>query len=135
VDPGDAGPEQAALREAQEETGLDPAGVQLFAKLPPLWLPPSGFSVLPVLGWWRKPVAVRAVDPAEVARVERICIAELAEPANRLRVRHPAGPIGPAFAVHGLVVWGFTARLVDELLRLGGWERPWDASRVVPLSL
>ena len=36
---------------------------------------------------------------------------------------------GPAFRVHGMLVWGFTALLVDRLLALGGWERPWDTGR------
>ena len=69
---------------------------------------------------------VQPVDVREVAAVVRVPVAELADPANRLRVRHPSGWVGPAFAVRGLLVWGFTAGLVDTLLRLGGWERPWD---------
>ena len=52
IDPGET-PVEAALREAQEETGLDPAGVDVFGELPELWLPPSNFAVTPVLGWWR----------------------------------------------------------------------------------
>src|SRR6478609_10299161 len=38
-DPGGPGPVAAALREAREETGLDPAGVQVFATLPALYIP------------------------------------------------------------------------------------------------
>ena len=52
--PGDHGPLRAALREAEEETGLDPAGVQVFGVLPKLYIPVSGFVVTPVLGWWRR---------------------------------------------------------------------------------
>jgi hypothetical protein len=44
-------------------------------------------------------------------------------------VRHPSGWVGPAFEVRDLLVWGFTAGLLDKLLALGGWERPWDTSR------
>ena len=58
---------------------------------------------------------------------------ELTDPANRLRVTHPSGFIGPAFAVRGMLVWGFTAGLLDRLLAIAGWELPWDQSRVVPL--
>jgi hypothetical protein len=32
-----------------------------------------------------------------------------------------------------MLVWGFTAAVVDRLLALGGWERPWDAGRVEDL--
>lgn len=125
IDPADDGPIAAALREAREETGLDPAGVEVLAVLPPLAVPPSGFVVVPVLAWWRNPSAVGPVDPAEVAAVVRVPVAELAEPANRVLVRHPSGRTGPAFEVGGLLVWGFTAGLIDRLLALGGWERAW----------
>ncbi|MTD17060.1 NUDIX domain-containing protein [Nakamurella sp. YIM 132087] len=122
-----------ALREAMEETGLDPAGVVPAAELPDLYLPPSSSLVTPVLAWWPDPVAVSAVDPAETAVVARVPVTDLADPSRRGRVVHRSGYIGPAFEVAGLVVWGFTAGLVDMLLRIGGWERPWDTSRRVEL--
>jgi 8-oxo-dGTP pyrophosphatase MutT (NUDIX family) len=134
VDPGDASPAAAAVREAVEETGLDPRGVEIVAELPSLWLPPSGFLVVPVLAWWREPSAVGPVDPAECAAVARIAIADLVDPRRRLRVRHPSGYVGPAFDVGGMVVWGFTGRLLDRLLDLGGWSVPWDRNRVEALQ-
>lgn len=133
IDPGDASPQAAALREAQEETGLNPDGVDVFASLPALWLPPSNFSVTPVLGWWREPSPVRAADPREVASVHRIPIAELSDPKNRVTVRHPSGYMGPGFAVRGLLVWGFTAGLISRLFAMVGWEQAWDVERVVDL--
>jgi len=133
MDPQDDGPQAAALREAAEETGLDPLGVEVFATLPQLWLPPSGFVVTPVLAWWRRPSPVHAAIPAEVAAVHRVPIAELTDPANRAKVRHPSGFEGPAFAVRGMLVWGFTAGLLDRILAFGGWSRPWDDRRVLPL--
>ena len=133
VDSTDADVVAAALREAEEETGLDPSGVEVLATLPSLWLPPSGFVVTPVLGWWRTPSPVGVVDPGEVESVVRVPLAELLDPANRLSVRHPSGFVGPAFAVRGLLVWGFTAGLMSRLFALCGWERPWDASVTRPL--
>ncbi|MGH8971351.1 MAG: coenzyme A pyrophosphatase, partial [Actinomycetes bacterium] len=97
------------------------------------FLPPSGFVVTPVLGWWRSPSEVSVIDPAEVASVQRVPLAQLLDPANRLRVRHPSGYVGAAFRVGDLLVWGFTAGLLDRLLRLAGWEQPWDQSRVEDL--
>jgi 8-oxo-dGTP pyrophosphatase MutT (NUDIX family) len=129
----DDGPVDAALREAREETGLDPAGVDVFGTLPALFLPPSGFVVTPVLGWWRAPSPVHAADPAEVAAVDRVPLAEMLDPVNRLSVRHPSGHTGPAFRVRRLLVWGFTAGLASRLFALAGWERPWDAGRVEDL--
>ena len=130
IDSMDADAPAAALREAVEETGLDPAGVAVFASLPDLFLPPSGFVVTPVLAWWRVPSEVSVVDPREVASVHRVPLAELLDPDNRLLVRHPSGFTGPAFQVRGLLVWGFTAGLLDRVLRLAGWEKPWAEDRL-----
>ena len=130
VDPDDHDPVAAALREAQEETGLDPAGVVVLGSMPALFLPPSGYVVTPVLAWWRDPSPVRVVDPREVAAVHRVPVSELVDPANRLQVRHPSGYVGAAFRVRGMLVWGFTGGLVDRLLRLGGWSVPWDSDVV-----
>src|SRR5215472_518623 len=133
IDPADAGPVAAALREAAEEVGVDPGGVEVIATLPELFIPPTGFLVVPVLAWWRRPAAVAPVDPAEVAAVERVSVRELADPAARMMVRVRDGRVTPAFKVRGMVIWGFTALLVDRLLRLAGWEQPWDAAEVVDL--
>jgi 8-oxo-dGTP pyrophosphatase MutT (NUDIX family) len=129
VDPGDDGPVAAALRESVEETGLDPGGVDVLGTLPAMFLPPSGYVVTPVLGWWREPSAVSVVDPREVASVHRVPLRELLDPANRFQVAHPSGYVGAAFRVSGLLVWGFTAGLLDRLMRLAGWEQPWDRER------
>lgn len=126
ADPGDDGPAGTALREAAEETGLDPSSVTVLATLPPLWISVSDFVVTPVLAWWRTPHPVRPQDPAEVAAVARVPVAELVDPANRVRVRHPSGWVGAGFRVRGMLVWGFTAGVLDAVLRLGGWHRPWD---------
>jgi 8-oxo-dGTP pyrophosphatase MutT (NUDIX family) len=134
ADPGDDYPVGTALREAQEEAGVDPAAVRVLATLPELFLGPSDNLVVPVVGWWDDPREVTTGDPREVARVARVPLAELADPANRYRVRHPAGYVGPAFGVAGMVVWGFTAGLLDAVLQAAGLDRPWDAGDVRPLA-
>ena len=133
IDAADSGPVAAALREAAEEVGLDPGGVEVVGTLPELFIERTGFRVVPVLAWWRRPCAVAPVDPREVAAVEQVAVAELAEPAARLMVRGPNGRLSPAFRVRGMLIWGFTAILVDRLLAVGGWERPWDAAAVTDL--
>ncbi|MFC4112644.1 NUDIX hydrolase [Nonomuraea zeae] len=129
VDPEDAGPIEAALREAEEETGVDPGGVHVLCTMPELYLTYSDNRVTPVIGWWREPSAVHAASPDEVDSVERVPIAELVDPANRVMLRHPRGTAGPAFRVRGMLVWGFTAMVLDSVLREGGLERPWDTTR------
>jgi 8-oxo-dGTP pyrophosphatase MutT (NUDIX family) len=130
VDPDDDGLVATALREAVEETGLDPAGVLVAATLPPLPVPVSGFIVTPVLAWWERPSAVYPVDTTEVAAVARVPVAELTDPANRLYVRLPNGWTGVAFRVGGLFVWGTTAVLLAGVLTQAGLDRPWDQKRV-----
>ena len=129
MDPDDDGPEATALREAHEETGLDPGGVDVFATLPQLWLPPSNFAVTPVLGWWREDSPVSVVDPREVHAVLRVPIDELLDPQHRVTVRHPSGWRGPAFLIgdaKDLILWGFTAGIIARLFDFLGWTRAWD---------
>jgi 8-oxo-dGTP pyrophosphatase MutT (NUDIX family) len=132
IDAGE-GPVEAALREAAEEVGVRPDGVEVVGLLPEVYIERTGFRVVPVLGWWRQPSAVAPVDAGEVAAVERVGVAELADPAVRLMVRVPDGRTTPAFRVKGMLIWGFTAGLVDRLLALAGWEQPWDKTRVMDL--
>ncbi|MGR7025062.1 NUDIX hydrolase [Geodermatophilus sp. URMC 62] len=135
ADPGEDYPVATALREAQEEAGVDPAGVRVLATLPELFLGPSDNLVVPVVAWWDDPTEAVVGDPREVARVARVPLAELTDPANRFRVRHPSGYVGPAFGVAGMVVWGFTAGLLDAVLEAAGLARPWDAGDVRPLEV
>jgi hypothetical protein len=107
--------------------------VQIVATLPSLFLSASSFVVTPVLGYWHSPHAVGVIDAAEVARVVVAPVAELVDPANRFTIRHPSGYVGPGFDVDGLFVWGFTAGLLNVVLDLGGWTRPWDRQITRPL--
>jgi len=133
VDAGDDFPVGTALREAQEEAGVDPDGVRVLATLQELYLPPSDRLVVPVVGWWEDPGDVSIGDPDEVARVARVPLAELTDPANRFRLSHPSGYIGPAFAVADMLVWGFTAGLLEAILEAAGLSRPWNTRDVRPI--
>ena len=133
VDPTDAGPVDAALREAQEEVGVLPTSVDVVGAMPELFLTPSGNAVTPVLGWWPVPGEVSVVDPGEVERVERVAVAELLDPARRFTVAHPSGYRGPGFEAGGLFVWGFTALLLGAVFDLAGLSHPWDAKVERPI--
>ncbi|BDV31395.1 NUDIX hydrolase [Microbacterium terricola] len=142
VDPGDDGPIGAALREAREETGLDPAGVDVLGTLENIPLAFSRHLVTPVLGWWQHPSPVRVVDEAESADVFRAPVADLLDPANRgVTVIRRDGQEwrGPGFLVRHAtgehLVWGFTGMLLDALFDRLGWTEPWDDTRELPLVL
>ncbi|WP_372492320.1 NUDIX hydrolase [Actinomadura litoris] len=134
IDPEDDGPVAAALREAWEEAGVEPSGVDVLCSLPELYLSYSEHRVTPVAAWWREPSEIAPGHPGEVATVARVPISELVDPANRLTVRHPSGiKLGPAFRVRGMLVWGFTGALLNQVLTVGGWNRPWDEEHVEEL--
>lgn len=137
-EPGDADPVATALREAEEETGLDPAGVEVLATLPVIPLAASNHLVTPVLGWWRSPSRVVAVDHAETVEVFRVPVAQLLDPATRFTstlTRLGRTFRGPAFDVDGTIVWGFTAMVLDALFDATGWTVPWDRTDERPIEL
>jgi 8-oxo-dGTP pyrophosphatase MutT (NUDIX family) len=128
---------EAALREAEEETGLDAHIVEVLGTLPDLWLPPSNFSVTTVLGWWRHSAAVSVVNPEEVHDIFRVPVADLLNPELRVNVRHPSGWLGPGFVLRSsdapeneVLLWGFTAGVISRLFEYVGWSAPWDDTRI-----
>ena len=134
VDPGDDFPVGTALREARGGgRASTPPACGCWPRCQELFLPPSDRLVVPVVGWWDDPRDVTVGDPREVARVARVPLADLADPANRFRVRHPSGFVGPAFAVADMLVWGFTAGLLEAILEAAGLAEPWDERDVRPL--
>lgn len=124
AEPADADDIATALREAEEETGLDPRGVDALGAFAPVAMPWRGYDVVPVVAWAaRRPGGLRA-DGIETDRLvwarlrgER----SLTDPAVRCRATMDGAAVGPAFDLaDGAFVWGFTAHLLDGLLgRLG----------------
>jgi 8-oxo-dGTP pyrophosphatase MutT (NUDIX family) len=119
VEPGET-IEAAAVREAQEEIGVDPQTVEVLGRLTPLHIPVSGFLLHPVVGFTSKRPAFQRAE-WEVARIIEVPISMLSDPSvikREIRTRTVKGEsIGvdvPYFAIDGEKVWGATAMVLAE---------------------
>ena len=137
ADPEDSGPVATALREAWEETGIDPGRLHPLATLERMFIPPSGFHVVPVLAYSPDPGPVTVVNEAETAIVARVPVRAFVNPENRLMVyRTGAGRrfAGPAFLLNEMLVWGFTGHVISAMLDVAGWSQPWDTEDIRELD-
>jgi 8-oxo-dGTP pyrophosphatase MutT (NUDIX family) len=136
-DPGDGGPVFTALREANEETGIDTSRLRPLAILDRMFIPPSGFHVVPVLAYSPDPGPVAVVDPAETAIVARVPVRAFINPENRLMVYRQQNTrrfAGPAFLLNQMLVWGFTGQVISAMLDVAGWAEPWNTDDVRELD-
>jgi 8-oxo-dGTP pyrophosphatase MutT (NUDIX family) len=137
ADPDDGGPVGTALREAREETGVDPGRLQPLTTLERMFIPPSGFHVVPVLAYSPDPGPVGVVDESETAIVARVPVRAFVNPENRLMVYRKENTrrfAGPAFLLNQMLVWGFTGQVISAILDVAGWAEPWDSSDVRELD-
>jgi 8-oxo-dGTP pyrophosphatase MutT (NUDIX family) len=105
-----------ALREAEEEIGLDPAGVELVGALPPVGTFVTGYRVFPFVGLI-EPGQTWRPQATEVAEVLEFSLADLVRGHEMQRLIRKGVPIKtPTYTVDGHLVWGATARIVQELL-------------------
>ena len=119
VEPQDMSPAATALREAEEEVGLDPARVEVVGYLP-VYRTVTGFCVTPVVAIVKPPVDLRP-DPGEVADVFEVPLSFLLDSANHQRCTMQfegrqrdfyAVPYGDRYS------WGATAGIILGLARL-----------------
>jgi len=137
ADPGDLGPVDTALREAREETGIDPTRLHPLATLERMFIPPSGFHVVPVLAYSPDPGPVAVVDESETAVVARVPLRAFVNPENRLMVCRSGAErryAGPAFLLNEMLVWGFTGHVISAMLDVAGWAQEWDTEDVRELD-
>ena len=139
VEPQDESIMATALREAEEETGLDATGVEILGSLPAIHLPVSNHLVTPVIGWWHLPSEV-AADHSESVEVFRAPIAEMLDPEarytsvlRRTDVTHRGSAFVLSERLGGHTVWGFTGILLATLFDELGWTVPWDRGREIPI--
>ncbi len=111
---------QAALREASEEIGVDPAEVRVLGELTPVHVIVSGFTLHPIVGITDRRPDFRA-DPAEVAAILEVSLRDLRD-ASRIRqgvrIREGAAVEYPYFDLLGHQVWGATAMVLGEFICL-----------------
>ena len=105
-----------ALREAEEEIGLDPAGVELVGALPPVGTFVTGYKIHPFVGLI-EPGGTFTPQETEVAAILELPLPALVEGFESKRLLKKGVPIKtPTYTVDGHFVWGATGRIVENLL-------------------
>ena len=108
---------QTALREAEEEIGLPPDDVELVGALPPTGTFVTGYRIHPFVGLIG-PGHTWTPQEAEVERVLEMSLPELVDGFDLKRLIRRGVPIKtPTYTVDGNLVWGATARIVQQLLK------------------
>ncbi|MFM7123118.1 MAG: NUDIX hydrolase [Fluviibacter sp.] len=118
LNPGESATE-GALREAQEEIGLNPAQVEIFGQMPQ-YHTGTGFSVSPMIGFVQTPCDLTP-DPGEVAEIFDVPLDFILDPRNmRQETRYYRGAWRSFLAVPwaGYYIWGATAGMLAQLSRI-----------------
>jgi 8-oxo-dGTP pyrophosphatase MutT (NUDIX family) len=119
VEPWDASVAATALREAQEEIGLDPAQVEVLGELA-AYDTATGFRIHPVVGWLTPPFELRP-DPHEVEEVFELPLAFVVDPGNHRRQSLRRGALTRTYYVlpyQNRFIWGATAGILVNLSAL-----------------
>jgi 8-oxo-dGTP pyrophosphatase MutT (NUDIX family) len=118
--------EAAALREAQEEIGVEPSTVEVLGRLTPLHIPVSGFLLHPIVGYTSMRPAFQRAE-WEVARIIEAPVTLLSDPSlvkREIRTRIVKGQSidvdVPYFDIDGEKVWGATAMVLAEFCAILG---------------
>lgn len=109
-----------ALRETNEEIGIDPEQVTIIGSLSKLYIPPSNFDVYPFVGFVRQKPVLKANH--EVQHILEIGFNELRKPAIRTEktISHRIGKevMVPSYSIQNEIIWGATAMMISELLEI-----------------
>lgn len=112
-----------ALREAEEETNILIRDVEVLGEITPVYIPPSNFFVIPVVGWTKKRPDL-IPDPSEVSEILDIPLSELLDPNSIQQRNIPHKEFNiidvPCFIIQGHIVWGATAMMLMEFVDILG---------------
>lgn len=119
-EPGDRILKNTALRESNEEIGIDPEKTNILGKLTPLHIPVSNFYVIPFVGFYNSTPEFKP-DPNEVEKIIEIKLSNLLDPKNCALQEFHYGDLAftaPIYKSKELVIWGATAMILSEFLEI-----------------
>jgi 8-oxo-dGTP pyrophosphatase MutT (NUDIX family) len=112
-----------ALRETQEELGIDPGAVEVLGALPPVHTFVSGILIVPFVGLLGDPPTLRP-NPGEIAEVLTFPLDALAAAEKEVVWELTVGVYrGHAYEMGDHTIWGATARILHSLLEVVGAGR------------
>ena len=119
ADPGET-LAQTALREAQEEIGIDPSAIEIVGELTPVYVLVSGFTLHPVVGVThvRQSFTPAAGEVAEILEVSLDDLRDASRIRSGTRIREGVAVEYPYFDLLGHQVWGATAMILGEFICL-----------------
>jgi 8-oxo-dGTP pyrophosphatase MutT (NUDIX family) len=119
-DPPDANLQETALRETKEEIGVPAGTITLLGPLSPLYIPVSEYEVYPFIGFCDSRPDFK-IDPHEVDYLIEARMIDLLDPSTRKEKHYSSDRVTgtvPYFNLDGNEVWGATAMILNEFLRL-----------------
>ena len=126
IEPTDLDLVATALREAQEEIGLNPDSVLPIGALPQISIEVTGFAVTPIISYWQQPHPVSPVAIDEVAEVFAVPIEKFISSSSKVWAVKQNYK-GPAFLIDEKLIWGFTATVLAELFTSAGLISSFEA--------
>ncbi|WP_338218843.1 NUDIX hydrolase [Algoriphagus sp. oki45] len=121
MDPEDLDVIQTALREAEEEIGVDRRSIEVIGKMSELYIPASNFLVSPIVGL----ISAQPDFIPEEKEVDRIISSSVSGFLDRSIRKQTLLELGsgirldtPYFDIDGEIVWGATAMILNELSRI-----------------
>jgi len=108
---------ETAIREAREETGIDPAKINLIGSLTTLYIPPSNFIVTPAIAWAAERPAF-AGDPREVDEIIEVKLSSFLDDSSvtvkRIKLFMGLSANFPCYYIDRNIIWGATAMILSE---------------------